>query len=60
MPNAQYQDSLGTTAARTVRLLEPSIADDDEHLQTVQADAYGLGLLEQLLHFMLLGVCILY
>ncbi len=39
--NAQYHDSLCATAACTVRLLETSIADDDEqNINTLQADAW--------------------
>ena len=40
MSTAQYQDSLGATAACTVRLLESSISDDDDRIHTVQGDAW--------------------
>jgi hypothetical protein len=40
MSNTQHQDSLSVTAACTVRLLETSIADDDEHIHVVQANAW--------------------
>jgi hypothetical protein len=40
MSTAQYQDSLGATAACTVWLLEKSIPEDDDRIHTVQGDAW--------------------
>jgi hypothetical protein len=40
MSTAQYQDSLGATAACTVRLPERSIPEDDDRIHTVQGDAW--------------------
>ncbi len=40
MKDADYQVELGATAACTIRLLEPSIDEEDQQKHAVQGDAW--------------------